>query len=36
MTYASQPKDGRDAAQRLRDTLKSGKPIIGSGAGIGL
>ncbi|KAI3483048.1 hypothetical protein L1887_54069 [Cichorium endivia] len=33
MTYASQPKDGREAAQRLRDTLKSGKPIIGSGAG---
>ncbi|GAK65429.1 TIM-barrel enzyme family protein [Moesziomyces antarcticus] len=36
MTYAGQPKDGREAAQRLRDTLKSGKPIIGSGAGIGL
>lgn len=36
MTYSEPPKDGREAAERLRATVKSGKPIIGSGAGIGL
>lgn len=36
MSYSEPPKDGREAAERLRATVKSGKPIIGSGAGIGL
>lgn len=36
MSYSVPPKDGREAAERLRATVKSGKPIIGSGAGIGL
>ncbi|CDR98702.1 uncharacterized protein SPSC_06312 [Sporisorium scitamineum] len=35
-SYNEPPKDGREAAERLRATVKSGKPIIGSGAGIGL
>ncbi|SYW83801.1 putative TIM-barrel enzyme, possibly a dioxygenase [Ustilago hordei] len=36
MSYSEPPKDGREAAERLQATVKSGKPIIGSGAGIGL
>lgn len=36
MSYSEPPKDGREAAARLRATVSSGKPIIGSGAGIGL
>ncbi|SPO27535.1 probable TIM-barrel enzyme, possibly a dioxygenase [Ustilago trichophora] len=36
MAYSKPPRDGREAAERLRVTGKSGKPIIGSGAGIGL
>ncbi|KIS69500.1 uncharacterized protein UMAG_02039 [Mycosarcoma maydis] len=35
-SYDTPPKDGREAVERLRATAKSGKPIIGSGAGIGL
>ncbi|EST04678.1 TIM-barrel domain, IGPS-like protein [Kalmanozyma brasiliensis GHG001] len=35
-SYSEPPADGREAADRLRSIVKSGKPIIGSGAGIGL
>ncbi|KAN0063598.1 ToMV susceptible protein tm-1(GCR26) [Thecaphora frezii] len=34
--YDAPPKDGREANQRLHEVAKQGKPIIGSGAGIGL
>ncbi|PWN91765.1 hypothetical protein FA10DRAFT_284690 [Acaromyces ingoldii] len=35
-TYSEPPKDGREALQRLRDTLDAGGCIFGAGAGIGL
>lgn len=34
--YTEPPKDGREALQRLRDTLDAGRCIFGAGAGIGL
>ncbi|EPQ26206.1 uncharacterized protein PFL1_06141 [Pseudozyma flocculosa PF-1] len=34
--YTAPPKDGREANERLRRVAQQGRPIIGSGAGIGL
>ena len=34
--YEQPPKDGAEAMQRIRAVAASGRPIIGSGAGIGL
>ena len=32
----SRPLDGRDALARLKEVVKSGKPIVGAGAGTGI
>lgn len=34
--YEAPPINGRDALVRLHDVIKSGKPIIGAGAGVGI
>lgn len=34
--YDSPPQDGAEALERLLQVVKSGKPIVGAGAGIGL
>jgi hypothetical protein len=37
MAYDAPPKDGQEALARLRDVIKTGKPIVvGAGAGVGI
>jgi predicted TIM-barrel enzyme len=36
MVYQAPPKDGQEALARLQDVVKSGKPIVGAGAGVGI
>jgi len=36
MAYQAPPKDGQEALARLQEVVKTGKPIVGAGAGVGI